>query len=137
MRARATQSAGSETAKASSCAPHTALDGFDKSAASAAGWVLTQGCLFKCLFHGIEQDISSSYSNFMGGGRITHCFQVQYTCLFQANTCTVQFCQMHDREGRREVGTKQREEGAKFNFSRRSRCLVRLLNRGRLSGALR
>lgn len=89
MRARAIQSAGRNTVKVLCCAPYTALDGFDNSAASVAGWVLTQGCLFKCLFHGIEHDISSSYSHFMGGWRarrIAHCFQVQYTCLFQAGS---------------------------------------------------
>lgn len=37
MRARATQSAGRNTVKVLSRAPYTALDGFDKSAASVAG----------------------------------------------------------------------------------------------------
>lgn len=104
--ARATQSAGSNSVKVLSCAPYTALDGFDNSAASVAGWVLTQGCLFKCLFHGIEHDISSSYSNFMGGSAM-------YYSLFSGTVhvfVSGRILRCMTERDREEVGTEQGEE---------------------------
>lgn len=137
MRGRATQSAGSNTVKVLPCAPCTALDGFDKSAASVAGGVLTQGCLFKCLFHGIEHDISSSYSNFMGGGG--GCDVLLTVFRYSTRVCSRPDPEMHDRERDRERwGLNRGRRGVvKFNFSHCSWCLVQLLNRGRLTGALR